>query len=318
MLLTTVALAEAQQTGKVYRIGFLRAAAPPDSYIEGFRQGLREFGYVEGKNLKTEYRWVEKDFSIRRSTRLDELATELVRLKVDVLVVSGTGAVQAAQDATSTIPIVMASLGDAVREGFAASLARPGGNITGVTNLSTELGGKRLELLKEIIPKLARVALPVPKSAVNETYFKETEGPARDLGIQLILLWFRGADDFESTFRSASKERAEALLVRLLPSISPAQRQWIVDFSAKSRVPALSEASDWVESGGLISYGVSQPEIFRRAATFVDRILKGAKPAELPVERPTKFEMVINLKTAKQIGLIIPQSVLYRADKVIK
>lgn len=312
-LLTIVALAQAQHPGKIHRIGFLRASAPPKAYIEGFRQGLREFGYTEGKNITIDYRSAEGE-----ADRLAELAADLVDLKVDIIVASGTNAVQAAKDATSRIPIVIASVGDPVREGLVANLARPGGNITGVTNLSAELGGKRLELLKEIVPRLARVALPAPKSLVNEAYLKETEVPARALGIQLLPLWFRTDQNFEIAFRSATKERADALLVRLLPATTSTQRKWIVDFSAKSRLPALYEAGDWVETGGLISYGVSQPEIFRRAASFVDRILKGAKPADLPVERPTKFEMVINLKTAKQIGVTIPQSVLYRADKVIK
>ncbi len=313
VLLSIAPFVGAQQPTRVHRIGFLRAAAPPEAYIEAFRQGLRDLGWVEGKNISIEHRYAEG-----RAERLPDLAAELVRLKVDVLVASTTNAAQPAKDATSTIPIVMVSVGDPLGLGLIASLARPGGNITGLSNFSGELGGKRLELLKEIIPRLTRVAVIAPPTTTREAYLKETEIPARALAVKLIPIWSQGPDDFESIFRSAAKERVNALLVRLLPRISSVQRKQIVELAAKNNLPALYEAGDWVEIGGLMSYGVNEPDLYRRAAVYVDKILKGRKPEDLPVEQPMRFEFIINLKSAKQIGLTIPPNVLVRADKVIK
>ena len=312
VILTCGHLAYAQQKTKVHRIGFLRAAAPPEAYIEGFRQGLRELGYLEGKNIVIEYRYAEG-----KSDRLPDLAAELVRLPVDVIVIDGNAATAAAKNATRTIPIVMQT-GDPVGQGLVASLARPGGNITGLTSISAELGGKLLELLKEIVPRLTRVAIATPDSLAAKLFLKETEVPARALRVQLIHLVVRGPDDYEGAFQAATKERANALYVRLVPETSSAHRKQIVELAAKSRLPAIYTARDWVDTGGLISYGPDRVDMYRRFATYVDKILKGTKPADLPVEQPMKFEFVINLKTAKQIGLTILQSVLFRADKVIK
>jgi putative ABC transport system substrate-binding protein len=313
-LVGCVGLADAQQAGKIPRIGFLRTAAPPESYIEAFRQGLKELGYIEGKNIALEYRWAEGKID-----QLPELAAELARLKVDVIVTDGTPPALAARKASSTTPIVMASSGDPVGTGLITSLARPGGNITGLTSINAELGGKALELLKEIVPRLTHVAiLGAEDSPVHTLFLKNTEAPARALGLKLIPLLFRGPDDYESAFRTATKERANAILVRGVPFTSSAHRKRLVDLAAKSRLPAIYETRDLADTGGLISYGADRVDMFRRAATYVDKILKGTKPADLPVEQPTKFELVINLKAAKQIGLTIPQSVLYRADKVIK
>jgi len=306
------AMAEAQQSGKIHRIGFLRGAAPPESYIEGFRQGLHELGYVDGKNIVIEYRYAEG-----KSERLPDLAAELVRLQVDVIVIDGRGATAAAKDATRTIPIVMQT-GDPVGQGLIASLARPGGNITGLTSISGELGGKLLELLKEIIPRLTRVAIALPGGPASKLFLKETEAPARALKVQLIPLVVRGPDDFEGAFQAATKERANALYVRLAPETSSAHRKQIVELAVKSRLPAIYTARDWVDTGGLMSYGPDRVDMYRRFATYVDKILKGRKPADLPVEQPMRFEFVINLKAASQIGLTIPSDVLARANKVIK
>jgi len=311
-LLSTAPFVEAQQSGKIHRIGFLRAAAPPEAYIEAFRQGLRELGYLEGKNVIIEYRYAEG-----KSDRLPDLAAELVRLPVDVIVIDGNSATVAAKNATRTIPIVMQT-GDPVGQGHIASLARPGGNITGLTSISGELGGKNLELLKETVPRLTRVAIAIPDGPAAKLFLKETEVPARALKVQLIPLVVRGPDDFEGAFQAAKKEQANALYVRLVPDTSSAHRNRIVELAAKNRLPAIYTARDWVETGGLVSYGPDRVDMYRRFATYVDKILKGTKPADLPVEQPTKFELIINLKTAKQIGLTIPPNVLARADKVIK
>ena len=313
LLLALCFPAEAQQP-KIPRIGYIAAesgSSPPQAFV----QALRELGYVEGKNIAFEYRASEG-----KTGSYPDLVADLVRLKVDILVTSASGATVAAKKATHTIPIVMTSSTDPVGTGLVASLARPGGNITGVTSVTGELGGKFLELLKEIVPKLSRVVIPAPQGSITEDLFiKETENPARALNVQIKRFPVRGPEDYESIFRVAAKERANALVVRLPPSTTPDwQRKQFVELAAKNRLPAIYGTKAWVESGGLISYGQDQNLRNRRVAAYVDKILKGAKPAELPVETPTKFEFVINLKTAKQIGLTIPPNVLARADKVIK
>jgi putative ABC transport system substrate-binding protein len=281
--------------------------------IEAFRQGLRELGYVEGKNIVIEWRYAEGKFD-----RLPALVAELVRLKVDVIVTSGPQSTRVAKEATVTIPIVMGFDPDPVGGGFVASLARPGGNITGLSTLSPELSGKQLELLKETVTKLSRVAvLGNSTSPGNAQALREMELTAEAFKAKLQYLDVLDPKDIETAFRAASKGRADAILV--LPSpVLTSQRTQIVDLAVKSRLPAIYWRSDFVEAGGLMSYGTSQNDLDRRAATYVDKILKGTKPADLPVEQPTKFELVINLKTAKQIGLTVPQKVLARADKVIK
>ena len=306
----------AQQPAKVHRIGVLSGGVPGSSPdIEAFRQGLRDLGYVEGQNLVIEYRYTE-----RKADRYPELLSDLVRLKVDVIIGDGTGATIAAKKATSTIPIVMTSTTDPVGNGLVASLARPGGNVTGLTNISGELGGKLVELLKEIVPRLTRVAIVIPGGlgAANKLFVKETEVPARALKIQLISLVVRGPEDYEGAVRAATKQRANALLSRLPPGTPSADRKQFMELAVKSRLPVVSATNLDTEAGGLISYGRDPRESYRRAATFVDKILKGTKPADLPVEQPMKFEFVINLKAAKQIGLTIPPNVLARADRVIK
>ena len=248
-----------------------------------------------------------------------DLVADLVHLKVDIIVVGGSGAARAAKKATSTIPIVMTSSTDPVGIGLVASLTRPGGNVTGLTSVTGELGGKLLELLKEVVPRLTRVVIPAPATSPTEDLFiKETESPARALKVQLIRFPVRGPQDYESIFRVASKERAHGLLVRIPVFTPSAQRKQILELAAKNRLPAIYQAKAWVDAGGLMSYGQDPDISYRRAATYVDKILRGTKPADLPVEAPTKFELVINLKAAKQIGLTIPQSVLYRADRVTK
>ena len=316
LALASVHLAGAQQQAKVHRIGVLSggvAGYSPD--IEAFLQGLRDLGYVEGKNLIVEYRYTE-----RKADRYPDLLSDLVRLKVDVIIGLGTGPTVAAKKATNTIPIVMTSTTDPVGNGLIASLARPGGNVTGLTNISGELGGKLLELVKEIDPKLTRVAIVLPGGlgAASKLFVKETEVPARALGVQLISLVVRGPEDYQGAVRAAAKERANALLSRLPPGTPSAHRKQFMELAAKSRLPVVSATNLDTEAGGLISYGRDPIESYRRAATYVDKILKGAKPADLPVEQPMKIELVINLKTAKEIGVTIPQAVLYRADKVIK
>ena len=313
MIFASVLFAQAQQPGKVPRIGYLADAgsSPPQAFL----QGLRDLGYVDGKNIAFEYRTTDG----KSERRADQVA-ELVHLKVDIIVADGTGPTLAAKKAASAIPIVMTSSSDPVGTGLIASLARPGGNVTGLTSVTGELGGKLLELLKEIVPRLTRVAiaLPGPDTPASKLFLKETEAPAQALKVQLITLWVRGPNDFESAFRIATKERANALLVRVPPATFSPHLKQFAELTAKNRLPAISPARNWVEAGGLISYGADQNVSFRRAATYVDKILKGANPADLPVEAPMKFELVINLKTAKQIGLKIPPNVLYRADKVIR
>ena len=281
--------------------------------IEAFRQGLRELGYVEGKNILIEYRYAEG-----KPDRARALAAELVRLKVDVIVTAGSGATRAAKEATATIPIVMAQDPDPVGNGFVASLARPGGNITGLSNLGPELSGKRLELLKEVIPRLTRVAVfGTSTFPGNAQILRETELAAGALRVQLQYLDVLDPKDIETAFRAASKGRAEAVLV-LAGAVFTSQRTQLADLAVKSRLPAIYYATEFVEDGGLMTYGANRADLDRRAATYVDKILKGAKPADLPVEQPTKFEFIINLKAAKQIGLTIPPNVLARADRVIR
>jgi putative tryptophan/tyrosine transport system substrate-binding protein len=315
LALASLHLAQAQQPKKVPRIGFLgfTSLSAIAARIEAFQQGLREFGYVEGKSIVVEYRSAEGELD-----RLPELAAELVRLKVEVIVTSGPSVTRAVKDATTTIPIVMGFDTDPVGNGFVASLARPGGTITGLSVVSPEISGKQLELLKEIVPKLNRVAvLGTSTNPGNAQALKETELAAGAYKVQFQYLNVLSPKDIETAFRTASKGRAGAVLVLASPLIE-SHRTQITDLAAKNRLPAIYYAPEFVEAGGLMSYGTSFPDLFRRAATYVDKILKGAKPADLPVEQPTKFELVINLKTAKQIGLTIPPNVLARADRVIK
>jgi putative tryptophan/tyrosine transport system substrate-binding protein len=307
--------AEAQQpTTKIPRIGLLYASAVANSArTDAFRQGLRELGYVEGKNIVIEYEYAEGKLD-----RYPVLAAKLVRLNVDVIVTGGPGATRPAKEATSTIPIVMAQDNDPVGNGFIASLARPGGNITGLSTLGAPISGKQVELLKEIVPRLARVAVfgTLTEPATPQS-LKEVELAAGALRVQLQYLDILGPKDFEIALRSANKDRADAVLV-LTSAVAAAHRTQIAELAVKSRLPAIYPHAEYVQDGGLMSYGVSYPDLDRRAATYVDKILKGAKPADLPVEQPKKFEFVINLKTAKQIGLTIPPNVLARADKVIR
>ena len=304
-------MSEAQQTVKVARIGFLRVSSPPDPFTEPFRQGLHELGYVEGRNISIEYRWAEG-----RPERLPALAAELVRLKVDVIVAAGP-AVEAASQATTTIPIVMPVVGDPVRRGLVASLARPGGNITGLTNLSAELPGKWMELLKEILPGVSRVAV-LSDSHYTADQLSVSEAAARSLGVRLQVLNVSRPEELETAFAQAKKNRAEALVV-LSSALFYVHRADLVAFAAKQRLPTIYHQKDFVVgSGGLMSYGPDFHDLFRRAAGYVDKILKGAKPGDLPIEQPTKFELVVNLRTAKALGLTIPESMLLRADEVIR
>jgi ABC-type uncharacterized transport system substrate-binding protein len=311
-------LAEAQQPKKVPLLGYLLTGSADgvSARSEGIRLALRERGYIEGKNIGSEYRYAQRNLD-----RLPELAAELVRLKVDIIVVTGGDPdIRAAKNATKNIPIVMAGQGsDPVEAGFIDSLARPGGNVTGLTNLSPELGGKRLELLKESVPKLARVAvLYDPALPSNVVQVKEIlPVAARALGLTLQLWEVRAADGFEKVFAALSKQRPDGLYVGL-GALLRANQKRIVGFALKSRLPSVYQSKGSVDAGGLMSYGADLADSYRRVAIYVDKILKGANPADLPVEQPKKFEFIINLKTAKQIGLTIPPNVLARADKVIK
>ena len=307
--------AEAQPAKNVPRIGFLGATSPSveSARIEAFQQGLRELGYVEGNSIVIDWRWAEGKFD-----RLPDLAAELVRLHVDVLVTGGSTSSGAAKNVTTTIPIVMAQVNDPVGSGFVASLARPGGNITGLSTLTPELSGKLLELLKEVVPKLSRVAIFGDSTTPgNAQSLKETELAAGAFKVRLQYLDISGFKDIAGAFRKARKGRADALLVLGAPVLI-SQRKQIADLAAKNRLPAAYPGPEYMEDGGLMSYGVSVVDLYRRAATYVDKILKGAKPADLPVEQPTKFELVINLKTAKALGLTIPPPVLVRADELIQ
>jgi putative ABC transport system substrate-binding protein len=315
ILLARAPYAEAQQSGKLPRIGFLSSlsATIVSARENAFRQGLRELGYVEGKNIVIESRWTEG-----KTERLPELAAELVRLKVDIIVTGGPAVTRLVKEATVTIPIVMGFDNDPVGNGFVASLARPGGNITGLATLAPEISGKLLEFLKEIVPRLSRVAvLGTSTQPGNTQSLKETTLAAQLFGVQLEYLDVRSPEYLETAFRAAGKEHAEAVLVLQSPVFFLQQTQ-IAKLAVKSRLPAIFPQSGFVEAGGLMYYGPNTTDLFRRAATYVDKILKGAKPGDLPIEQPTKFELVINLKAAKQIGLTIPPNVLARADKVIK
>ena len=318
-LLTTLLLptisARAQQPAKTPRIGFLVAgtAASISTRVDAFRQGLRERGYVEGKTIVVEYRYGEG-----KVDRLSEQAAELVKLKVNVIVTAGSQATRPAKEATTTIPIVMAQDNDPVGSGFVASLAKPGGNVTGLANLTTELSGKQVEILKEVMPKLARLAvLRDLTEPGNPQAVRETDRAAQGFGIQRFYLDVRSAPDIEAAFLSAGKKQVEALLV-MPSSVFNSHRKQIVELAAKNRWPGMFPRVDYVEDGGLMTYGANTNDLLRRAAIFVDKILKGAKPADIPVEQPVNFDMVFNLKAAKQIGLTIPPNVLARAERVIR
>ena len=315
VLMTTVSPVEAQQSAKIPRIGY-QVDAPVSATaarIEGFRQGLRELGYVEGKNIIIEMRSSEG-----KPDHRNEIAADWARLKVDVIVSAGPTVTRALREATSTIPIVMGQDTDPVGSGFVASLARPGGNITGLSALSPEMSGKQLELLKEIMPKLSRAAVIGNSTNPGDAQsLRETVLAAGAFEIYLRYLDVQDAKDIEPVIRAAAKGRADALLMLGNPILN-AHRKQIVDLAAKHRLPATYARPEFIDAGGLLYYGTNYNDLFRRAATYVDKILKGAKPAELPVEQPIKFEFIVNLKAAKQIGLTIPPKVLARADKVIK
>ena len=310
---------DAQQPHKIYKVGRLSAGSPKDplskATYEAFREGLRDLRWVEGSNIVLENRWPSEP----ASSTVD-LAAELVRLKVDVIIAVGSPLIQAAKQATNAIPIVMSGTGaDPVAAGFVASLGRPGGNITGLSMLSTELSGKRLELLKETVPNLGRVAvLRNPKFPAVAIQSKETEEAAKSLRLQLQAWEVRNPQEIDSAFAAMSKAEINGLIVFSDPVLLERNRTSIITLSRKYRLPTVYPWRNYVEEGGLASYSANLLDMHRRAATYVDKILRGAKPGDLPVEQPTKFELVINLKTAKQIGLAVPQSVLARADKVIK
>ena len=315
MILPWSYLAEAQQPAKIPRLGYVPASAnPKTSTIEAFRQGLKNLGYVERENILVEYRYAEG-----MEDRLPGFVGELVQLKVDVLIIPPLRAIRAAQQATKTIPIVMVTTADPVATGLVDSLARPGGNITGLTRLTAELSGKRLELLKEVVPGMARVGvLWDAEGAGSANSFKEYDAAARALKISLQSLEVRGPNpNLDGAFQAAAKGRVSAFIT-VTGGLFNRYAERIVDLAIKNRLPSMNERSEYVEARGLMCYSANDLEPFRRAAVYVDKILKGAKPADLPVEQPTKFEFVINLKAAKQIGVTIPQSVLFRADKVIK
>jgi putative ABC transport system substrate-binding protein len=310
------AVAQAQQPARIPRIGILVAASTSfySARVEALRQRLRELGYVEGKNIVIDYRYAEGKLE-----RLPDLAAELVRLKVDVIVTAPTQAALAAKKASASIPIVFTDIAsDPAGIGLVSSLARPGGNITGLNVMAADLDGKRLELLKESFPKVARVALLWQSGGTRgNLILTEMEAAAKALGLTLQSLPVRSLDDFEGAFARAKRDGAQALITTPNPVINTQQRQ-VLDFAAKNRLPAMYQTSEWVEAGGLMSYAPNFTDLWRRAADFVDKILQGAKPADLPVEQPTKFQFLVNLKTAKQIGVTIPPNVLARADKVIK
>ena len=318
LILATIHLAEAQQLTKVPRIGYLHpgsAATASAARMEAFRQGLRDLGYFEGKNIVIEWRYADGK---SEAEGLPELAAELVRIKVDVIVTTGTPAVRAIKSASATIPIIFAVISHPVENGIVASFARPGGNVTGLIILTEELSGKRLELLKETVPNVTRIGvlsdLTNPTQALE---WKEILAAAQVLGVKLRSLGLRSSNDFDSAFKAALRERALALITLPQPLMN-SHRNLIVGFAAKNKLPAIYPAPEFTDAGSLMYYGPVYTELFRRAATYVDKILKGAKPADLPVEQPTKFEFIINLKTAKQIGLTIPPNMLARADRVIR
>ena len=315
ILLGCGAMAQAQQAKKIPRIGVLLSGSrsSTSTNTDAFRQGLRELGYVEGQNIIIEYRWGDG-----KEGSLPNLFAEVMRLNPDVIVTGSTPAVLAAKNATRTIPIVMTNSSDAVRDGLVASLARPGGNVTGLSIFVPELTGKRLELLKETVPKLSRVAtIWNTANPGNTPLLKDMEVAARELGLKLQSVGIRGPDDLEGAFATIAKSHAGALNV-LSDAFMATNRTLITGLALKNRLPSIYPSDGYVQAGGLMSYGPSLTATYQRAAYFVDKILKGAKPADLPVEQPTRFELVVNLKTAKQIGLTIPPNVLARADRVIR
>jgi putative ABC transport system substrate-binding protein len=315
MLLALCRPADAQQGAKVWRIGYLTPGSPSAvaARQEAFRQGLRELGYVEGKNILIEYRYAGA-----KPERMRELAAELVRLKVDIIVTTSSAPTRAAKEVTATIPIIMLQDNDPVGNAFVASLARPGGNITGLAALDPELSGKRLELLKETLPELSRVAVLGDSTIPGAVkVLRQTELAASAFNGKVQYLDILNTEDIEAGFKAAARERADGVLTMTSPVLFSHRKQ-LAALSAKHRLPAIYHQSQYVEAGGLMSYGASFTDMDRRAATYVERIFRGAKPADLPVEQPTKFEFVVNLKTAKQIGLTIPPNVLARADKVIR
>jgi putative ABC transport system substrate-binding protein len=305
--------AEAQRADKVWRIGHLSAQSGPDGSVEAFREQLRSLGYVEGRNLLFEFRW-----AAGKDERLPELASELVRLKVDVIVTRTTFVAAAAKRATSTIPIVMASAADPVGAGVVASLARPGGNVTGVTQNTTEIDGKRLQLLRELVPKATRIATLVwEKGFLKPLFLEQIRAAAQHMGIAVVVQEASTPEALAGAFEVMQRERAQALIVSSSPFTNN-NRKRIAELAAQHRLPSMFDGRAFVDAGGLVSYGPDTVEMSRRAAYYVDKILKGAKPADLPIEQPTKFELIVNLKTAKAIGLTIPQSVLARTDEVIQ
>jgi putative ABC transport system substrate-binding protein len=305
--------AGAQQPAKIPRIGLLRPGSPPDPYVDAFRQGLRDLGYVEGQTIALEYRWAEG-----RSARLPLLAAELVQLKVDVIVTQGEVMTRPVKEATSTIPIVMATSGDPVGAGLVASLAHPGGNVTGLSSAAPDLAGKQLQLLKEAVPKVSRVSILYdPAIVANVLIVKEAQVAGRTLRLTVHPLEVRTPDELGPAFDAMTRGRAQALLALGDPFTMTHKRR-ILDLAAKRRLPVISQFRDFADGGGLMSYGPDRLDMFRRAATFVDKILKGRKPADLPVEQPTRFELLINMKTAKALRLTIPESFLIRADQVIQ
>ncbi len=303
----------AQQPGKAHRIGFLSLQPGPGATTEAFRQALRELGYVEGRTITIEYRW-----AAAKEKRLPELAAELVRLKVDVIVAAGTPSVEAAKGATSTIPIVMAVVADPVGSGLVSGLGRPGGNVTGLTLLSTELAGKRLQLLRELVPKATRVAvLAYRGTPATRLFLEQMRAAAQQMGVALVVQEVSEAEGLPGAVAAMHRDGAQALIVQFSP-LSNNNAQRIVELAAQHRMPAMYDVRGFAELGGLLAYGPSVTEMFRRAALYVDRILKGAKPADLPLEQPTKFELVINMKAARALGVTIPQPLLSRADEIIQ
>src|SRR5712692_9882262 len=317
-LLAAPLAAEAKQTGKVPRVGYLSvfSSSNPFPPSEAFWQGLHDLGWIEGQNIA-----IERRFAEGKAQRLPDLAVELVRLRVDLIFAETTPAARAVKQATTTIPIVFSPIADPIGSGLVANLARPGGNITGITFMAPELGGKRLELLKQAVPGMIRVGVLShpgdPSEATVKSVLEQTEAAARALGVQPLRLEAQGPNDFDRAFAAISRERVGGLI--LIPSaMFIDERRRVVNLMVKGRLPAMFYFREFADVGGLMSYGPNFRELFRRAATYVDRILKGAKPADLPVEQPTKFELVINLKTAKALGLTIPPSLLSRADEVIQ
>jgi putative ABC transport system substrate-binding protein len=315
MLLAVSVIAEAQQPTKVPRIGFLSTGSPSSTgttNLDAFRKGLDELGYIEGKTIGIDYRYAEGKLE-----RLPTLAAELVGLKVAVIVTGGTAGVQAAKQATNMIPIVVGTATDLVRTGLVASLAKPGGNVTGLTSISPDLSGKRLELVREVVSNVSRVAVLWHPNAWDREEVTQTEVAARQIGVKVQSLEVPDSNTFENAYAAMVSQRANALII-IQRTFTGFHQKQLIGLAIKNRLPSMCDSPGWTENGCLMSYGSNRREMWRRAATYVDKILKGAQPAELPVQQPTKFEFVINLKTAKALNLTIPQSVLYRADKVIK